>query len=196
MPFRALLLAVLACLLTGGCGSDDVPAPKPVERKEEKADKLPQLERGYEEFVNRSAGVAFGRPPGWSAKEKGSVTTLTAPDELVSAAITIDRTDDALGGDPEEFATQTLELLPGYTKPLEASKAKSFDHPYSGAIAEAKGVSKKTGVPQRVSIIVLERKGVAVVTAVIAENAERKDASAEAQQAEKAVKTLRTRPPD
>ena len=86
--------------------------------------------------------------------------------------------------------------MPGYKKPLEAGKAKSFDHPYDGAIVEAKGVSKKTGVPQRVSVIVLERKGVAVVTAVIAENAERNGAGAEAKQAAAGrSSTLRTRPP-
>ena len=85
--------------------------------------------------------------------------------------------------------------MPGYKKPLEADKSKTFDHPYEGAIAEAKGVSKKTGVHQQVRVIVLERKGVAVVTAVIAENAERTSASAEAKQAEQVIKTLRTRPP-
>jgi hypothetical protein len=195
MWFRVVLSLVLAGLLAGGCGSKDEPAPEPVERKDETADKLPKLDRGWEEFVNAPAGVAFGRPPGWSANDKGAVTTLTAPDELVSAGITIDRTDDALGGDPKDFATQTAELLPGYEQALDPGKAKPFGHEYEGAVVEAKGVSKKSGVPQVVRVIVLERKGVAVVTAVIAENAERSAASAEAEQAEQAIKTLRTRPP-
>ena len=78
---------------------------------------------------------------------------------------------------------------------LEPSKAKPFDHPYDGAIVDAKGVSKKTGVTQNVQVIVLVRKGAAVVTAVIAENAERSAAGAEAKQALESVRTLRTRPP-
>ena len=123
------------------------------------------------------------------------MTTLTAPDELVFAAITIDRTDDALGGDPKAFATETAELLPGYEKALDPGKAKPFKHPYEGAIVEAKGVAKKSGVPQRVNVIVLERAGVAVVTAVIAENAER-NVGAESKQALETISTLRTRPPN
>ena len=167
-----------------------------MERKKETADKLPKLDRGWEKFVNGKAGVAFGRPPGWSAKKKGAVTALTAPDELVSATIAIDRTDEALRGDPKTFATQTAKLLPGYKKPLDPGKAKPFGHDYEGAIVEAKGVAKKSGVPQRVRVVVLERKGVAVVTAVIAENAERAGAGVEAKQALEAVRTLRTRPPN
>ena len=194
MRFRVFVPILAAGLIAGGCSSKDEPAPKPVERKEETADKLPKLDRGWEEFVNAGAGVAFGRPPGWSAKKEGAVTTLTAPDELVSAAITIDRTDDALGRDPKAFATQTAKLLPGYKKPLDPGKAKPFKHEYEGAIVEAKGVAKKSGVPQRVSVIVLERKGVAVVTAVIAENADR-NTGAESKQAQEAIRTLRTRPP-
>ena len=196
MRSRAPLLAAVAVLLVSGCGSDDEPATEPVERKEETADKLPQLKRGYEEYVNRDAGIVFGRPPGWSAKDKGAVTSLTAPDELVSAAITIDRTDDALGGDPKAFAAETAELLPGYKKPLDPGKAKPFAHAYEGAIAEAKGVAKKSGVSQRVQVVVLERKGVAVVTAVIAANADRGGADAESKQALVAIRTLRTRPPN
>ena len=124
------------------------------------------------------------------------MTTLTAPDELVSAAITIDRTDDALARQTRRRSRlQTAELLPGYKKPLDPGKAKPFKHDYEGAIVEAKGVAKKSGVPQRVSVIVLERKGVAVVTAVIAENAER-NTGAESKQAQEAIRTLRTRPPN
>ena len=192
MRLPALIL-VLAALVAGGCG-DDEPTPAPPEDKEETVDKLPGLDRGYEEFVNRDAGVAFGRPPGWSAKGRDALTTLTAPDGLVSATITIDRTGDALGGDPETFATQTTELLPGYEKSLDPGNAKQFSHEYEGAIAEAKGVAKKSGVRQLVRVVVLERKGVAVVTAVIAENSER-NAGAESKQALEAIRSLRTRPP-
>src|SRR5687768_2544639 len=173
MWFRVVLSLVLAGLLAGGCGSKDEPAPEPVARKDETADKLPKLDRGGEEFVNARAGGAFGRPAGGSANGEGAVTTRTAPDELVSAGITIDRTDDALGGDPKDFATQTAEVLPGYEQALDPGKAKPFGHEYEGAVVEAKGVSAKSGVPQVVQVIVLERKGVAVVTAVIAENSER-----------------------
>ena len=55
------------------------------------------------------------------------------------------------------------------------------------------GVSASTGVPQRLRVVVLEREGATVVTAVIAENAKEK-APAEVKQALEALRTLRTRP--
>ncbi|MDQ2675510.1 MAG: hypothetical protein M3Y34_01760 [Actinomycetota bacterium] len=192
---RVVLSALVAAVLVAGCGSDDAEAPEPVERKDEQAGKVPRLDRGWEEYVNRKAGIAFGRPPGWAAKDSGAVTTVTAPDELVSVTIAVDRTDDALGGEPAAFATQTAELLPGYRKALDPDKAKRFGHVYDGAITEAEGVAKKSGVRQRVRVIVLERKGVAVVTAVIAQNAREQKATPEGKQAQEAIKTLRTRPP-
>ncbi len=194
MRIRALLVPVVVVLLVVGCGSGEDSAPAPGERKDETADKLPDLKRGYEEFVNRGVGIAFGRPPGWSAKSKGVTTTLTAPDGLVSATISVDRTDDALEVDPKEFAARTAELVPGYKAALEPAKPRPFGHRYDGAIAEAEGIAEKSGVRQRVYVVVLEREGVAVVTAVIAENIAR-NASAEADQALAAIKTLRTRPP-
>ena len=193
MHLRALILPAAVGLLLAGCG-DDGATPPPPEESEETLDRLPDLPRGYEEFLNADVGVAFGRPPGWSAKAKGNVSTLVAPDGLVSATITIDRTDDALAGGPKDFATETAELLPSYEEPLAPGEAEPFEHPYQGAVAEAEGVAERSGVSQRVRVVVLERDGVAVVTAIIAENA-REDAGAEARQALKAVATLRTRPP-
>ncbi len=196
MRSRALpLLAVVAVLATG-CGADDEASAPPVKRQEETVDKLPDLPSGYEEFVNRDGGVAFGRPPGWSANAKGATTTLTAPDGLVSATITIDRTDDALEVGPMAFAAETASLLPGFEQPLKPKKPRVYElkHEYESAIVEADGVRKKDGLRQVVRVVVLERKGVAVVTAVIAENAE-ENAGLEFAQALVALQTLRTRPP-
>ena len=145
--------------------------------------------------MNPDAGVAFGRPPGWSADAKGSATTLTAPDEL-GGRLDLEPIGPTMHSrcDPKDFAQQTAEALEGFKNPLATSKPKKFNHPYEGAIVEGKGVAKKSGVGQSVQVIVLERKGVAVVTAVIFENRER-DAGAEAKQAEESIGTLRTRPP-
>ncbi len=189
----ALALAALS-IAPLGCGSDAAPGPAPVELKTETSDKLPKLDRGYEAFTNREAGITFGRPPGWKAEADGAVTELTAPDKLIAASISIDRTNEALASSPKAFATETAELLSGYREPLEPSRAKKFQHPYEGAVVEAKGTAEKSGVRQVVRVIVLERKGVGVVTAVIAENAD-KEVTAEAEQALEAIGTLRTQPP-
>jgi len=194
MLFRALSALIFATLVLAGCGSDDEPAAMPVERLDETFEELPKLPRGYEEFVNRGAGVAFGRPPGWKANSSGSATTLTAPDELVAVAISADRTDDALALDPKEFAAQAAEVLPGFKGKLATSKARPFAHRYEGAVVMAKGVAKGSGVRQRIQAIALERDGVATVSAVIFENREL-DPGAEVKQALEAIRTLRTRPP-
>lgn len=188
-----LVLGAL-CVVSPGCGTDDAPGPAPVALKTETAEKLPKLDRGYEAFTNSDAGITFGRPPGWKAAADGAVTELTAPDELIAASISIDRTNDALASSPKAFATQTAELLSGYKEPLEPSRAKTFKHHYDGAIVEAKGVAERSGVKQLVRVIVLEREGVGVITAVIAENAD-KEVGAEAKQALEAIGTLRTQPP-
>jgi len=196
MRSRLLPALAVAVLFGAGCGSDDEPerASNEPKRTEETLDKLPGLPLGYEEYVNSDAGVALGRPPGWKAESNGGATTLTAPDELILISISLDRTDDALALNPQDFAEQTAAALEGFKDPLATSKPKEFKHPYEAAIVQGKGVVEKTGVGQAVQVIVLERKGAAVVTAVIFENRER-DAGAESKQALDAVGTLRTRPP-
>ena len=194
MAVRLAPIVLAICLALAGCGGDEAAPPKEVKRLEEKTDRLPALPRGYEEFVNSDAGIAFGRPPGWSVDSEGSKTTLKAPDELVSATITVDRTDEALSLEPQRFAKDTATLIRGFEKKLALSKAKPFQHRYEGAIVQARGVAKGSGVPQRLRVVVLERKGAAVVTATVFENAAQ-DAEAEVKQALEALETLRTRPP-
>jgi hypothetical protein len=187
---RALLLLAAAALLPA-CG-EDAAAP-PGERPPETAEELPKLPRGWEPHRNAAGGFALGRPPGWAADDRGPVTRLASPDELVAVTITADRTDEALELPPDEFATATLGALPGYREPLEARQAKPFRHPYRAAQARATGVAERSGVRQRVLVVALRRDELATVTAVVAANAERPTGPAR-RDALRALKTLRTRP--
>ena len=195
MAFRlAPILLAVSLALTGCGGGANEAQPREVKRVEEEIHKLPALPPGYEEFVNSDAGIAFGRPPGWKVVAEGSKTTLVAPNELVSATITVDRTDEALNLEPKRFATDVATIVRGYEEPLELTRPKPFQHRYDGAIVQARGVAKGSGVAQRLRVVVLERKGAAVVTATVFENAAQ-DAEAEVKQALEVLETLRTRPP-
>ena len=187
------MLSLLAAALLSACGSDD-PEPAPGgERAVETAHELPKLPRGWTPYANAAAGFALGRPPGWAVRGEGIVTRMTAPDELVIVTISADRTGEALELDPGAYATQTLAALEGYKRPLEPSNPRPFPHRYEAVEARSSGVAAGTGVHQDVRTVVIRRDGLAVVTAVLAANAERAPA-AEVTAALKALRTLRTRP--
>jgi len=190
------ILVVLAIVLVpalGACGSDDGPAAPAVPRQAETVDELPKLPRGFEPYVSRINGIAFGRPPGWQVKRRGVATLLEAPDRLVVMSISADRSNEALMGDPRTFAVQTFSALEGYEGELDPSEPQRFRHRYNAFEVKGRGVAADSGVRQRMRLIVLEREGAAVVTAVIAENAD-VGAPGEVRQALQALRTLRTRP--
>ena len=187
-------LVALMSFGVSGCGGEDEPAPPRAERPAETSHPLPELPRGWQPYLNRSAGLQFGRPPGWDVAEQGTLTVIRAPDELVVLSVTVDRTSGAVASDPKEFVTQTAELLPGYRGSLRFTRPRPFAHRYDGAVVKAKGTTKRKRVKQRIQVIALERPRIAMVTAVIAENA-KVGARAEVRQAERALRTLRTRPP-
>jgi hypothetical protein len=190
------VLAVLGCLALAACGSEDEdaePAAPVVDRKEETRQGLPKLPQGFEPYRSRHNGLEFGRPPGWKATRRGDATLLIAPDKLVVMSLAADRSDAAVAAETERLALDTFVALEGYRGKLKPSKPRKFGHPYEAYQVRGDARSKKTGVPQRLRVIVLERHGRTVVTAVIAENSKEK-ASDEVKQAYQALRTLRTRP--
>ena len=184
--------AVLALILAA-CGSDDPPPQPEAERKPETVQDLPKLPPGFEPYISRINGLALGRPPGWKATDEGVATLLTAPDQLVVMSLSVDRSDEALAGDPEALVGQTFSALQGYEGELDPSEPRPFKHRYEAFEVRGEGVSAATGVRQRLRVVVLKREGAAVVTAVIAENAKAK-APLEVEQALDALRTVRTRP--
>lgn len=188
---RTAAVVVGLALLATGCG-DDGPAGPDVVRQEETVERQPKLPRGWERVVNDTAGLEFGRPPGWEVAEAAVLTVIRAPDGLTVLSMTIDRTSEAIAEEPKSFVTRTAELLPGYSRPLDFSKPRRFAHRYEAAIVRASGVAE--GVRQNVRVIALRRKGVATVTAVVAANAGERTGP-QVRQALRALKTVRTRPP-
>jgi hypothetical protein len=190
------LLALLVSLALPACGSEEEdaePIAPVVDRKEETRQGLPKLPRGFEAYRSRYNGLAFGRPPGWKATRRGRATLLIAPDELVVMSLAADRSDAAVATDTERLAVDTFAALEGYRGKLKPSEAHKFAHRYEAHQVRGDARSKRTGVPQRLRVIVLEREGRTVVTAVIAENSKEK-APDEVRQAYQALRTLRTGP--
>jgi hypothetical protein len=203
---RHMALAGLTAgaLLVAGCGEDDESDPPPPPRPQESVEKLPKLPRGWTPLRSSAQGLALGSPPGWREGSKcfgrrarvqpGAATTICSPDRLVSVAISADRTIEAVEVPLDEFASRALSSLSdsGFGGGLEPGRLKNFKGRYVGVRIGAAGRAK-TGVMQRVDLVVLRRDRLVTFTAVIAANAKQPTAPA-VRLAERSLRTLRSRP--
>jgi hypothetical protein len=203
---RLMALAGLtaSALLVAGCGEDDESSPPPPPRPPETAEKLPKLPRGWKPLRSGAQGFALGSPPGWREGRKcfgrrarvqpGAATMLCSPDRLVSVGISADRTIEAVEVPLDEFASRALTALSnsGFGGALEPDEPKPFKGRYVGVRMSAAGRAK-TGVRQRVDLVVLRRDSLVTFTAAIAANAKQPTAPA-VRLAERSLRTLRSRP--
>ena len=191
--FRGYLLIALAlaALAAAGCGSEE--EAEPPERKPETAQPVPKLPRGWTVQRNDNAGFAFGVPPGWSAKNKGTRSEVLSPDRLVAATIAADRSDEALEFPLREFAQTAITGVAGLRK-LKPGETKRFGHRYDGVVIDGEGVGGKEDIRQRVDLIVLRREGVVTFTVLVARNAEQPTA-AYVPDVTQMIRSLRSRPP-
>jgi hypothetical protein len=186
----AALLAAVLLLAAPGCGEDD--GTEPPERRSETVDRLPELPAGWKRYINHRAGFAIGLAPGWKAERRGTSTLLRSPDHLVAVSISADRTPGALEHRLEPFARAAAKSLPGF-KDLKTRKPRRFEQRYAGVAVPGKGRARKSGIRQRLLLIVLRRKGVATYPVLVARNAER-NSRFYGHQAVEIVRTLRGRP--
>ena len=198
MSRRPALAAVAVAVALAGCGGSDdekspSPPPKPPERKRETIDHLPKLPHSWHKFVDRRGGFALGLPRGWKAKTTSNGALVRSYNHLVAISIAPDRRPVAIDEPLDDFASATTAKLRGFRGGLHRRAVRRFGHRYSGAEVRARGTAKG-GVEQRISVIVLRRDRVALVTAVIAAN-RKHSADRSLHLAKRVVGTLRTRPP-
>ena len=201
-PARGAAIALAAGLIVVGvgCGEREEPEPTtttPVER----AEHVPKLPERWSVIKVPDQGFELGKPPGWlrgkacfaKRAAPGTATVLCSPDRLLTLSISADRTEEALEITPEEFATRTMAALSAnYQTPLDPGKPRRFKGHYDGVEVKATGKAAQ-GLREDVSVIVLRRDDVAVVTAVIASNAA-KATGQHTKFAERALRTLRSQP--
>jgi hypothetical protein len=190
-PLTSLLIAALL-VVPAGCGdsgdeSDGTYRPTRVETPHV----LPDLPAGWREYENPAGGFALGLAPGWTAREDGTRSLIRSLDRLVAVTISADRTDEALALAPEASAIRTLEALEGFQGVVRPGNPRPFRHRYDAVEVEASGTA--VGIRQRLRLVFLRRDDLAVITALVAENAEQ-HAGAQAATALEMLRTLRTQP--
>lgn len=188
----AALLAGLA-VIAGGCGDSGGEDEGLPSRPAETADALPKLADGWTPHENPAGGFAFGLPPGWQARDRGTTTLVRSFDRLVAISISPDRTDRALALPPGKFATRVAEAIPAFDPDLDPFRPRPYEHRYDAAIVKAEGRAESTGVDQNLSAIVLRRRRIVTLTAIVTATA--KPSAEEAREvARGVVRTLRSRP--
>jgi hypothetical protein len=187
----SLLLAGLFVAAAGCGGSEGESSAVDQPTEAETAQTLPELPRGWSEYRNAAGGFALGLAPGWRSREIGTRSLIRSPERLVALTISADRTDNALALEPGASAIRTLEALPGFEGGVDPGDPRPLRHRYQAVQVEATGTSK--GIRQRLRLVLLRRDDVAVITALVAENADQ-DAGAQAETALAMLRTLRTQP--
>ena len=184
----------------GGGTRTDAAGPEP---ETEKVDRPAELPAEWTREINRDAGFSIGLPPGWTSNRTGGgqVSVLTSPDELITISVGADRTEGALQLPLDEFAIRTAEALGSEVvgadrfENLDVGEAAPFDHAYEAVGVRAIGDSQRTGVPERILVVVARREGQAAYVFVVRENADEPPEPETRDTIKEIIRSLRGRPP-
>lgn len=197
MTARGPIAALVAVLVLSGCGGGDssssTSTTTTTERSPETVDHLGDLPEGWTRFENPRGGFALGIPRGWKAERRGHDALIRSYDRLVALSITPNRSLKAQQVPLDEFATRTASALGGFQRPVRPSRPHPFEHRYDAVQVRATA-TERSGVKERLRIVVLRRKDLVTFTAILAANAKRDSEPAE-DLALRLLDTLRSRPP-
>ena len=164
MALAALVLAA------AGCG-DDEPASSGPDPSREGSDRPAKPPPGWRVVRNRRAGFSVSVPRTWTARKRGTATLIRSDDRLVSITAAADRTTEERTRNPEAFARQTIEHLPGFRGRVRRRGRKIRGSPYRTARVDARGRLRTSAVPQRITAAVYQRPGFVTYELLVFRNA-------------------------
>jgi hypothetical protein len=109
-------------------------------------------------------------PPGWSARDRSGSSLFRSPDHLVAVSVSADRSEGALAVPLEEFASRVADALPRFRR-LDPGKPRPFRARYGAVAVPASGRAAKSGVRQRLLVVVERRDRLATYTILVARSA-------------------------
>ncbi len=180
----------------GGDSSDSTASTTtttPPPRTVETVDRSGDLPDGWSRFESGRGGFVVGIPRGWKAERRGRNALIRSYDRLVALSIASNRSLEAQSIALDEFATRTASALHGFQRPVNPSRPHPFEHRYDAVQVRATA-TEKSGVRERLRIVVLRRQDLVTFTAVLAANAKHGSGPAE-DLALRVLDTLRSRPP-
>jgi len=187
------IATAIAVLGLSACGDDGGDAGSTTTaRPAETTDPPAKPPRRWHKYINPTAGFSISVPPAWKILPNGAITVLRSPDKVVAVSATADRTDEALDTPLEEYAATTLANLKGFTELKPTGNRAYAPAAYPAAIATADGRLESSGVPQRLTLVVLRREGIAAYAVLATHNA--KIRSPFVEQVDAIIHSLRGRP--
>lgn len=165
----ALCGAATVVIAVGGVGHDGAAttmptAPAPATAPVAPAGPRPSLPDGWRRVRDAAAGFTIGVPPGWSARRNGGALVLRSRDRTLAIAVGADRTAPGRHASPRAYAEQAIDSLTGYRRLRTTAARPLAGAPYPGARATATGTYARTGVEQAITLVALQRRGVATFT--------------------------------
>lgn len=189
----SLVTIVLGLTALAGCGSSSTTSTH--QRVAESPQDAAHMPKSWKRRVDRRQGLQIGVPSGWKSRIAGRSLLMRSPDHLVALSLAASRGEAALSTPPAKFARRAFASLTGYRHDLVAGPVRSIGAtPLDTAAVRAQGVAKRSGVRQKVELVVLRRDHIVSYTAVIAANAKLAP-HGEIDLARRILRTLRDRPP-
>lgn len=190
---RILAAALIAALVTTGCGDEDEFAGSPdpaTERSDRPADPPP----GWRTFANRRAGFTVAIPRDWAARRRGSATLIRSRDRLLAVTVAADRSEPGRTMRPRAYAREAFRALPGFRRLREGRTRRVAGSPYPSARVDGSGTLARRKQHQRITVAAFRRPR-RVTYSILAFSAELDGAAVHAPSLKLLLGSLRARRP-
>lgn len=155
-------MAACAALLVA-CGGDEQASPS-AQRPPDKPARPPA---GWRTVTNDKAAVSLAAPRRWRVTERARATLVRSPDRTVAVTVVADRSPAGRETPAADYASDTLNALPGFEGTVDADPRRVRGSPYPSAQVQGRGRLPRSKAEQLITVAAFHLAG-RVTYAVVA----------------------------